>query len=577
MKQFFKLNRITFQKLYEDAKTWFRDVYGITRDQFTPASPWGQILETLLNLAQMIFYYIEDSITESNITTASRRQSIIGLAAMNGHYATRSSAAVGDIYIQYSGKEVDMYGQTIIIPNYTRLICQNNRQNYILMLNQEDLRINIGSQEKVRVKIVQGIWESQQFTGTGEILQSFEVNIRGKRDIDNQHVSVYVNGELFQKYDSLYDIPNGKPGCIVRTGMTSGIDVFFGTGVNGKIPATGSTIRVEYLITNGSLGNILTNIDSYVFRWDEDGYDVTGNAVDLNDSLNTTLAAPVVLGSDHEPIELTRLVAPKVSRSFVLANAENYSTFLQRMNYFSLVECFSTFDDDNLDDDNVIYIFAIPEINNRIKRNEDYFNIPQDQFILTTSEKDSIYRLLQESGQMIVTTVVKVLDPVISRYALNISLIIYEGYDVDTMREKILDRVAKYFLNNKRRDRIPKSDLVAIIESIDGVDSVDLYFVSENNEKLKYNWLIELESNPDAIEPDDVGLDEHGNISISKQEYAILRGGWSDRNGVVYQDGADINVNSSLNIDISRITPKTVNLELHNSGVRGLKGLNNKF
>lgn len=573
MKQFFKLNRITFQRLYEDSKAWFQSVYDITRDQFTPASPWGQILETLLNLAQMIFYYIEDSITELNINTASRRQSIMGIAAMNGHSATRAMGANGDIFIEYSGENIDMYGQTIIIPNYTKLFCLNNKQSYVLMLNQEDIRVNTGSRDKLKLKIVQGVWENQTFTGTGKILQSFEVNMRGRKEIDNNHVNVYVNSELYPKYDSLYDIPNGKPGCIIRTGMTSGVDVFFGTGVNGKIPETGSTIRVEYLITNGSFGNILTDVNNVQFRWDENGFDVTGKEIDLNTALVTSLSTPVVFGTDPEPLELTRLVAPKMSRSFVLANPDNYTIFLQKMNYFSLIECFSTFDDDVLEDDNVIYIFAIPDILNRVRNNEDYFTIPQSNFILTNAEKDSIYRLLQESGQMIITTAVKVLDPVVTKYVLNVSIIVYEGYDIETIREKIVDRIAQYFLVNKRRDRIPKSDLVAIIENITGVDSVDLYFVNEGNELNKANWLARREIDPTAVEPDDIGLDEHGNILIGKQEYPILRGGWGDRNGVFYQDNAELNITSSVNIDISRITPKTVNSGLHTIGVKGLKGL----
>jgi hypothetical protein len=573
MKQFFKLNRITFQRLYEDAQSWFESVYNLTRDQFTPASPWGQLLGTLLNLAQMIFYYIEDSITELNINTASRRESIIGIASMNGHSATRSTGSRGDIILEYSGQNVDMYGQSIIIPNYTKLFCLNNGQSYILDLNQEDLRVNITNTERIKAKIIQGTWENQTFTGTGEILQSFEVNVRGRKEIDDNYVFVYVNGELYPKYESLYDIPLGRAGCLIRTGITSGVDVFFGTEFNGKVPPSGATIRVEYLITNGSLGNILSNISETVFRWDETGYDVTGKEIDLNSALNTSLSTPLIFGTDHEPIELTRLIAPKMSRSFVLANAENYSIFLQKMNYFSIVECFSTFDDNVEEDDNVIYIFAIPDILKRVRNNEDYFTIPQEQFILTDTEKNSIYRLLQESGQMIVTTAVKVLDPVIVRYVLNISIIVYEGYDIETIREKIVERTAQYFLNNKRRDRIPKSDLVAIIEAIDGVDSVDLYFVNEGNELRKYNWLEELKTNSTAIEPDDIGLDEHGNILIGKSEYPILRGGWSDRNQVFFQDNADLNVTSSVNIDVSRITPKTVNLELHSTGIRNLKGL----
>ena len=243
------------------------------------------------------------------------------------------------------------------------------------------------------------------------------------------------------------------------------------------------------------------------------------------------------------------------------------------MNYFSVVDCFSTFDDNVEEDDNVIYIFAIPEILNRVRNNEDYFTIPQEQFALTESEKNSIYRVLQESGQMIVTTAVKVLDPVITRYVLNISIIVYERYDIETIREKIVERVAQYFLKNKRTDRIPKSDLIAIIEAIEGIDSVDLYFISESNELKKYNWIEDLKRNPTVTEPDDIGLDEHGNILIGKSELPILRGGWSDRNQISFQDNADLNVTSSVNIDVAKITPKTVNLELHSSGLKHLTGL----
>jgi hypothetical protein len=574
MKQFFKLNRITFQRLYEDTKSWFQTVYNLTTDQFTPASPWGQIIETVINIAQMIFYYIEDSITELNIKTASRRQSVMGLAALTGHSVTRAMSASGDIEMQYSGDNIDMYGQVIIIPNYSKILCVNNNQRYVLSLNQDDIRVNIGNNDRIRVKIIQGAWENQTFTGNGEILQSYEVNLRGRREIDNKHVNVYVNGELYPKYESLYDIPYEKPGCLIRTGMTSGIDIFFGTKVHGKVPPTGSEIRVEYLLTTGIAGNVLSNFQNLEFRWEDSGYDVTGKEIDLNTALNVSLVTPLIFGTTAEPIELTRLVAPRTSRSYVLANPENYSIFLQKMNYFSLVECFSTFDDDNLEDDNVIYIFAIPDILNRVRNNEDYFTIPQEQFIMTDLEKDGIYRLLQESGQMIVTTVVKVLDPVITRYVLNISLIIYEGYDVETIREKIIDRVSQYFLNSKRRDRIPKSDLIAIIEGIDGVDSVDLYFINEGNELNKLNYLERLLTNPNEVEPEDIGLDEHGNILIAKQEYPILRGGWSDRNSVFYQDNSDLNVTSSVNIDVARITRKTVNSELHSVNVKSLKDLN---
>jgi hypothetical protein len=34
-----------------------------------------------------------------------------------------------------------------------------------------------------------------------------------------------------------------------------------------------------------------------------------------------------------------------------------------------------------------------------------------------------------------------------------------------------------------------------------------------------------------------------------------------------------LNVTSSINIDVAKITPKSVNIELHSASVRSLKGL----
>jgi len=49
----------------------------------------------------------------------------------------------------------------------------------------------------------------------------------------------------------------GEYACYVRSGFNGGIDVFFGTEFYGFIPQNGSLIEVEYLLSDGSLGDIL--------------------------------------------------------------------------------------------------------------------------------------------------------------------------------------------------------------------------------------------------------------------------------------------------------------------------------
>ena len=267
-------------------------------------------------------------------------------------------------------------------------------------------------------------------------------------------------------------------------------------------------------------------------------------------------------GADPEPIELTRLVAPKTSRSYVFANAENYEIYLQKLNIFSQIQAFSTFDDEYLDDDNVVYIFLVPDVTISLTSNQDYFDIPQSQFLLTQSQKLSLLNLIEDSGRMIATTVVKILDAEIKRFVGNVSMSIFEGYDPEVLKDIIRERISEYMLNLKRRDRIPKSDIIAIIEGVEGVDSVSFFFVGEENER--YHETVDNLSNASNAQLErQVGMDEYGDIIIGRGELVLLRGGWSDRYGTTYEEGIVTGKPSALNISISSINPRNFLNELN--------------
>jgi len=82
-----------------------------------------------------------------------------------------------------------------------------------------------------------------------------------------------------------------------------------------------------------------------------------------------------------------------------------------------------------------------------------------------------------------INTIVKLVDPVIKKYVINIYLVVYEKYSLDNIYDNIINKLSEYFLSLQRRDLIPASDLIRIIEEIDGIDSVNVYFVSEENER----------------------------------------------------------------------------------------------
>lgn len=230
---------------------------------------------------------------------------------------------------------------------------------------------------------------------------------------------------------------------------------------------------------------------------------------------------------------------------------------------FSVIDAFSTPGDSDIEDDNVIYLFLIPDVNKRKPTSADYFTTPINLFILSTYEKEKIYDYIEESGQKIMNTVIKIVDPIIKRYVLNVNITAYEGYSKDTIRQMVISRCSDYFLKNRRRDRIPKSDLVAIIETVEGVDSVNLWFLSEENEVFK--------SKPENSSAPDVGIDSFGDVINIDGNYALIRGGWKDRNGFTYFDTVDAGKPGSINVAFGRDTLKTLNMNLHRQNIDILK------
>jgi hypothetical protein len=560
----FKKNNILINGLLNDTFSFLQDTYNQTTNLFTVASAWGQILFVLQNLSQMILYFIEDSITELNIEQATRDYSVRSLARISGYDPGRASTAQGEVTLSWNRRQSDIGGSAVIINNNAQIRCQENGKLYSLVFGSSRVTIQLGgSPSPLRVKIAQGDFISSVVTGTGNALQSFNLPSSSGAYLDQFYVDVYVNEEKWRRYDSLYDIPLNGKGFIVRTGIQEGLDVYFGNSNFGMVPQRGSRIRIEYLQTSGGSGNAISTIEKpLTYKFVTSGTDLFGSEVDLNNYIDVLNSIDPSFGTNPETTNLIRLVAPKTSRSFVFANAQNYEIFLNKLGIFSQIQAFSTFDDDYLDDDNVVYIFLVPDITLNISSNEDYFDVPVSDFLLTTNQKTKIINLIEDSGSMIATTVVRIIEPEIKRFVANVVITMFEGYDPETIRQAIRKKVSEYMLNLKRRDFIPKSDIIALVESVEGVDSVSFYFVGEANEKNQ-TLLSSLSNVTDAQLQQQVGLNEFGDIIIGRNELVVLRGGWTDRNGTDYQQGIVQGKPGALNVSIAKIIPMNFNMSLN--------------
>jgi hypothetical protein len=374
----------------------------------------------------------------------------------------------------------------------------------------------------------------------------------------------------------------GTKGYMVKTGITGGLDIYFGNGSFGMIPPLGSSIDVEYIISEGSKGN-LTGSKDLNFKFQTEGFDSLGNSCDLNKLLESSFTVAPSMGSDPENIELTKLIAPLQSHSFVLATPDNYEAFLSKYGMFSYLDAYNTTNDGYIDDDNVIYLFMLPDTKRKLTKNNDYFNLHPEEFFFSEEEKNAILRTLENSGRQMVTTEVKIVEPKVQYFRMDVKVRYFEGYSKINLFGEIRTKISQYLINITRRDRLPKSDIIALLEGIEGIDSVNVRFVSEKEEtarRLGYYTSETVTVTPSTTTLEDIGngkqkyvffkrnvqttlvnfvpnaplpenvinLDSFGDIILEKEEVALFRGGWVDREGAPVLDDAKIGEMAALSV-----------------------------
>ncbi len=531
------------EDILKDTINYLTLKYGQSRAVFTSASPFGQLLLVVENLTQLVFYYIEDAITELNINEATRLTSVYSLASLAGHNPSRAVSAVGEISLSTAAGAEPPDTDLVIIPNLTKLRCKRNGLIYVMDLPQDEIKFSFnGSNNGIRVAIRQGIVENQRVTAKGEPIESFSVGSPQNFYMDNFLVNVYVNGEKWTKYNSILDIPRGEKGFIAKTGITSGLDIFFGNGSYGKIPTRGADIDVEYLITEGANGNIQTQDKAAIlFEFIDTGFSLLGDEIDLNKYIEITTTNPPFFGANSEDSKLTRLIAPKQSKSFALVNIDHYESVLRKLKLFSIINVY-------LDeaDSRVLNLFLIPDIRKTFSTAQDYFSAAIERFILTDYQKNQLLAYIEKSGSKLISTDITIVDPIPSEYVINTSIIVFDDVSTDIIKRDILNGIGDYFIQNTRLTRIPKSDLIKLIEEVNGVDSVSVNIVCRKNEVSKI-------TNPNAA---DIGVDEFNDIIVDVRELPIIRGGFADRYGNVYSTGISDDSLGPVNIQIKDIVAR---------------------
>lgn len=551
--QFFEYLDLKFNNLTNQINDYLRSVFKRSNESFSNASPFGQIVNVEKELFQQSILYQKNIIRNLIIEDANNKKSIRNLARIGGHNPTRAISATGTISLKLKpGVDIDeeIDGGKIKISDKTRIKNLSNGLLYSIRLGNSTQLFEINYTNKIYLNVIQGTYETYEFTGTGEFNQSFSVNVGMGKNIDNFEVEVKYNNQPVTIKDSMFDMLRFERACFIRTGMNGGIDVYFGNGDFGFIPQVGSLITVEYLATNGTLGTILTPQPND-FQWVDDVLDLSNNQIQMDNFFEVEIEKQIGFASNGESIEFTKSLMPYVSRNFVLASPSQYIYTLKKLALFSKVNAYNTLNEKNYEGNNKIYLFLVPDIRNYFTNTINYFNLPIDAFYLDDDEKEKVITYLRKMANITIGTILEIIQPTIARYVINIYIRKFQGYSDDGIKEDIVTNISEYLSTLERDDRIPKSDIINILENIEGIDSVNITFVCKKNEDYH------------KIKPESktiYGLDPVlGDIVVEPNELAVIRGGWSDRNLTYYNETLDNEGLGPINIMFVGVTEENIN------------------
>ena len=558
----FSLLENKFSNFLTAARNYLSQALSNYGDNYGNSTIFGQLINVLGGVVQNVMLYLEDSLTEQNKWTAQRKKSIYGLAAQSGYQPDFGSATGVQLLLRFIPNNQQMLN--VIIHNREQLTCTQNGLKYNIILPQEALVLDVTKDPTPKyLYAVEGTFDSQTFVSRGG--QYYTQNFQFDGNVDVKYITVTINDEEWEYVPSIYDMDPQAKQYTYTAGFSGGIDLIFGNGEHGMPLADGDVIKVTYLMHDGEMGNLSTDVNTY-FSFDGSITDISGEAVDGNNIFVITLSTVdgVTSGSDTEDIDSVRQNIGFNSRSLVLASPDNYKHFLNKYSFVGYNRTWS--ERGSL----IVNTLAMKNYKLNLDQDIDYFNLREEDFLLSQEQKQSIINAVAASGNQLAGITYNIIDPEICKYFLTVYIKMKsDKYDRLYTENAIRNSVAKFFANIVSDQFIPTSDIErTLLDEVEGIDGVNCYFLSEKNETALQNgeYTIKtyvwnnLEGKYDIKEetvhlfPGEnphLGLDSHGNILLtSDHEFPVLMGGWDyltvDEDGNPTTD--EIYVNEPLNI-----------------------------
>jgi len=329
---FNQFTNLDFQDLRTQIKDYLRSNSNFTDFDFE-GSNFSVLIDNLAYNSYITAYNTNMAVNEAFIDSATVRENVISLARNIGYVPRSKRSAIAKINFTV---DVSSLAARYVTLN-AGVVALGSIENGSFTFSIPD-KITVspttnGIASFNDIEIYEGNYLIKEFTVDNSQLDA--KYILPNTDIDTTTIRVSVTDgdtgtiEVYNAYENIFQVNSESRLFLIQEITDEKYQILFGDGVLGKKPPNGSTIKVSYIVTNGSDGNGASNFNfsgnlSYPKR---NGDVIVDTPITSNISLLTVPQASEN-GDNIEPVDNVKYLAPRVYASQYRAVTANDYTSL---------------------------------------------------------------------------------------------------------------------------------------------------------------------------------------------------------------------------------------------------------
>lgn len=429
----YDFSSLDFDSLKEDIVAFIKE-----DDNFKDYNFEGSALNSIANFLTYITmqqnFYLNMTTKELYLSSAQLYRNAASIAKSLNYIPHRSKSAMLQTEISV---DPDKWNNSITeIPQHCKFLV-----NGYPFITTQSANI-LSSNEPVQIDLYQMTIKTETFT-----YNDLPLELAYGQEIDNEYLSVKVNGVLWEEYLNISEVENTSQIYFVNLNYNGKIEISFGNNVFGKSPGTDASIEVVYGITKGAEANNLKNV-----KLDQDITDGTNTYTSSDVVFSNTIASSS--GSDKESIDSIKLNAPKFYEAHGRAITENdYKVFVEQLTYVDKANVWSG-------TNNIQPTYGTVFIAPKPKDIESSLTI-------SSTQKQDLYDHVKQYSPLSIR--VQVEDPFYIYIDIDSTVYYYKSYGVSTtsLRGEIQENIIDYFDNklNIFNSRLKYSRLVNVIDT----------------------------------------------------------------------------------------------------------------